>query len=89
MAKRYAVDLSEEEQGLLNEMITSGTHRVRKTNHARILLKTNAGWTDQAIAEALNISIPTIQRTRQRFVEQGYEAALRPSPKAIFFHSPD
>jgi transposase len=80
MAKKYAVDLSEEEQALLDKMITSGTQRVRKTNHARILLKANASWTDPAIAEALNVSIPTIQRVRQRFIEQGFEQALNPSP---------
>jgi transposase len=80
MAKKYVVELYAEEQALLNEMITSGTHRVRKTNHARILLKADAGWTDEAIAEALNVSIPTIQRVRQRFVEQSFGAALNPSP---------
>jgi len=80
MAKIYAVDLSEEERALLNKLITSGTQRVRKTNHARILLKANAGWTDRTIAEALNVSIPTIQRVRQRFIEQGFEQALNPSP---------
>lgn len=80
MVKKYAVELSVEEQAFLNEMITSGTHRVRKTNHARILLKAAAGWTDEAIAAALNVSIPTIQRVRQRFVEQSFEAALNPSP---------
>jgi transposase len=79
MAKKYAVDLSKEEQELLNQLITSGTQRVRKTNHARILLKADAGWTDQAIAQALNVSIPTIQRVRQRFVEQCFEQALTPS----------
>jgi transposase len=79
MAKKYAVDLSKEEQALLNELITSGTQRVRKTNHARILLKADAGWTDETIAEALNVSIPTIQRVRQRFVEQSFGAALNPS----------
>jgi hypothetical protein len=41
MAKKYAVDLSEEEQALLDKLITSGTQRVRKTNHAGILLKAN------------------------------------------------
>jgi hypothetical protein len=80
MAKKYAVDLSEEEKTLLNKMITSGTQRVRKTNHARILLKANSDWTDQAIAEALSVSIPTIQRVRQRFIEQGFEQALNSSP---------
>lgn len=80
MGKKYAVELSEEEQALLHEMITSGTQRVRKTNHARILLKADAGWTDEAIAEALDVSIPTIQRVRRRFVMQSFEAALSPSP---------
>lgn len=80
MAKKYAIDLSEEEQTLINKLITSGSQRVRKTNHARILLKANAGWTDQMIAEALNVSVPTIQRVRQRFIEQGFEQALNPSP---------
>ena len=66
MAKKYAVDLTDEERALLNEVIKAGTQRVRKTNHARILLKADAGWTDQAIAEALDVSLPTIQRIRQR-----------------------
>jgi hypothetical protein len=80
MAKKYAVDLSEEERVLLNELLASGKQRVRKTNHARILLKADAGWTDQAIAEALDMSVPTIQRVRQRFVEQSFTEALNPTP---------
>lgn len=80
MAKKYAVDLNDEERALLNELLNSGTQRVRKTNHARILLKADAGWTDQAIAEALDVSMPTIQRVRQRFIEQSFEQALNPSP---------
>jgi transposase len=80
MAKKYIVDLKAEEQEMLTGLIASGTQRVRKTNHARILLKADSGWTDQLIAEALNVSIPTIQRVRQRFVEQSFEQALNPSP---------
>jgi DDE superfamily endonuclease/Homeodomain-like domain len=80
MAKKYAVDLNDEERALLNELLNSGTQRVRKTNHARILLKADAGWTDQAIAEALDVSMPTIQRVRQRFIEQSFEQALSPAP---------
>lgn len=33
-------------------------------------------WTDQAISQALDISPATIERVRQRFVEQGLETAL-------------
>lgn len=78
MGKKYVVDLSEEEQKLINELLSSGTQRVRKMTHARILLCANKGWTDQEIQEALSVSIPTIERVRQRYVEQGLEAALSP-----------
>ena len=51
-------------------MIASGTQRVRKINHAHILLKADYGWTDRQISEALNVSVPTIERVRQHFVEE-------------------
>lgn len=80
MAKKYMVDLNEEEQRLLNDLIASGTQRVRKITHARILLKADEGWTDQQIGKALNVSLPTIQRVRQRFIEESFEEALCPHP---------
>ena len=46
MTKKYIVDLKTEEQEMLTGLITSGTQRVRKVNHARILLKAADGWTD-------------------------------------------
>ena len=50
-------------------------------NHARILLladtnQSGGGWKDQDISEALKISVATIERVRQRLVEQGFSAAL-------------
>ena len=38
--------------------------------------------TDQAIAEALNTSSRSVERVRQRFVEEGLESALNPKPQA-------
>lgn len=78
MTKKYVVDLKEDEQAMLNEMISAGTQRVRKVNHARVLLKAHEGWGDQQISEALNVSVATIERIRQRFVEEGMEVALKP-----------
>lgn len=75
MAKKYLVDLSEEELKLLNDLLSSGTQRVRKITHARILLCAHKGWTDPHIQDALAVSIPTIERVRQRYVEQGLNAA--------------
>jgi transposase len=57
----------------------------RLLTHARILLLADAhdwggGRTDQQIGDALGVGICTIERVRQRFVEEGVEAALKPRP---------
>jgi hypothetical protein len=78
MAKKYIVKLNEAEQEQLKGLTTSGTQRVRKVIHANILLKANAGWPDQEISTAMQVSVPTIERIRQRYVEEGLEGALTP-----------
>ena len=78
MSKKYVVDLKSDEQEMLTGLIASGIQRVRKLNHARILLKAGDGWADQRISEALNVSVPTIERVRQHFVEEGIQQALSP-----------
>jgi transposase len=76
MNKRYVVDLSEEERGALQRIVRSGRHAARKIRWAHALVKADEGWKDQEIAEALDISLPTVQRIRQRFVEEGLQVAL-------------
>lgn len=85
-AKRYIVSLTEEERQELEKLTKIGKSAARKINHARILLKANinqenGGWKDREIAEALEVSIRTIERVRQRFVEEGWEKAINPRPK--------
>jgi len=85
MNKKYVIDLSEEECGTLQQVVRCGRHSARKIRWAHALLKAGDGWKDQAIAEALDISLPTVQRIRQRFVEEGLQVALgahshRPRP---------
>src|SRR5271166_6657506 len=79
--KKYVVKLSDEEREQLSTLIHSGKHPARKLLKARILLKADAseageGWSDSQIAEALDTSVDTVARTRQRLVEDGPEAAL-------------
>ncbi len=76
MYKKYIVDLQKEERRILQRIIRAGKHSARKIRWAHALLKADKGWKDQSIAEALEISLPTIQRIRQRFVEEGLEIAL-------------
>ncbi len=76
MAKIYIVDLIEEERTFLLDLIKKGKHSARKINRGRILLLANGSRVDREIAEVLHTSIPTIQRTRRRFVEGNLEYAL-------------
>ena len=88
MAKRYRVTLTREEREALGHMISRGKADARRLVHARVLLQADASaggpdWTDTRIAEAVRVSVRTIGRVRQRFVEEGLEAALlsKPSPR--------
>ena len=79
--KRYKVTLDAEERQHLHGLLAAGKAAARKLTHARILLKADAAeggpaWPDGRIAEALEVSVATIERVRQRFVEQGFDAAL-------------
>ena len=79
--KKYIVSLTAEEREELEQLSTTGKVAAYKMNHARILLKADTnqeggGWTDEAISQALDISVATIERVRQRFVETNLETAL-------------
>jgi len=79
--KKYKVTLTTEERKSLQELIAAGKAAAKKLIHARILLKADAApggpaWTDARIAEALEVNVTTVERLRERFVEQGFEAAL-------------
>jgi transposase len=79
--KKYKVTLTDEERQQLHELISAGKASAKKLAHARILLKADAAadgpaWPDARIAEAAEVSVATVERVRQRFVEQGFEAAL-------------
>ena len=79
--KKYIVTLTDEERTVLEELVNKGKNPAYKVNHARILLladtnESGRGWRDRDISQALKISVATIERVRQRLVEEGLEAAL-------------
>jgi transposase len=85
MAKKYRVTLSAAERDELTALIRKGKADARKLAHARVLLQVDesasgSGATDEQTAQALNLSSRTIERVRERFVEQGLAAALLPKP---------
>lgn len=79
--KKYKVTLTTEERHQLRDRIAAGKAAAPTLTRARILLKADAAqggpaWPDERIAEAVEVSVATVERLRQRFVEQGLEAAL-------------
>lgn len=81
MKKKYIVTLTNEERRLLRRLVSSGKGAARKLIHARILLKADSSeggpsWRDAEIAEGLEVGTATVERVRQRFMEEGLESAL-------------
>lgn len=58
-------------------MIQKGKVSARKVKRAQILLAADQGTTDETIAKTVAVGTSTVYRTKQRFVEEGLERALR------------
>jgi transposase len=84
--KKYRVTLTDEERQRLQALIAAGKAAAQALAHARILLKADQAeggpaWPDDRIAEALEVSVATVERVRRRLVEHGLDAALRRKPQ--------
>jgi hypothetical protein len=92
---KYAVYLTEAERAQLRTLIGRGAAPARMLTHARILLKANQGeggpgWSDAAIAGALDIHPDTVARVRRAYVGAGLEAAVpRKAPKRVYARTLD
>jgi len=81
MANRYKVTLTKEEREQLTEQTRSGKSTAAKFVYARALLLCDAGefgdpWKVTDVATALGVTSRTVEHLKQRFVEDGLEAAL-------------
>jgi transposase len=79
--KKYKVTLEKSERAELLKMIKTGKRAAKKIQRAHILLKADEGkhgehQIDEKIKQALKVSVKTIERLRQRFVEEGLEKAI-------------
>ena len=73
---RYRVTLSTEERAHLLEIVQGGKVAARRLKRAQILLAADLRSTDEEIARNVSVGTSTVYRTKQRFVEEGFEAAL-------------
>jgi transposase len=81
MNKNYHVSLTPDERLILDSICRKGMHKSRKIRRAQVLLKSDAGLTDEEIAQEVNISIPTVERVRKRFCCEGLTSALEEKPR--------
>jgi len=90
MAYPYRVVLSEAQRAELRGLVGRGSAPARMLTRARILLKANhgeggPGWSDAAIAGALDVNPSTVLRVRRQFVQEGLEATLaRKRPDRVY-----
>ena len=93
MVKKYIVRLSEEERGLLDDIVKKLKGTSQKVRRANILLKADIdgpNWSDAKIAEMLSCRTRTIENVRHRLVTEGLDAVLNrkkretpPRPKIL------
>ena len=81
--EKYGVQLTSEEQERLRQLIRSGQHSARVITRARILLRTDEGWSaSQVVVAALDTSQRTVFRTKRRYAEEGLDGVLHDHPQA-------
>ena len=81
MAYPSRVVLTEDQRAELRGLVGSGTAPARMLTRARILLKADhgeggPGWSDAAVAGALDVNPSTVLRVRRQFVTEGPKATL-------------
>jgi transposase len=79
MNKKYIVRLTADEREELEDLVKKGKTQAFRIKHANILLAVDAdgpNWPDHQAAKAYKCHQNTVVNVRQRFVEQGFQAAL-------------
>lgn len=84
--REYFVRLNAEERQTLETVIRKGTHPASLTLKARIPLKADIseageGWSDNRIVRGPGYQPHNVHRTRQRLVEEAFDAVLRRKPR--------
>lgn len=77
MPAKYVVNLCDEEREYLHQIMSKGKTTGRIVKRCQTLLLADEGHPDETIATMLKMGSSTVHRTRQRWVEEGLEKALR------------
>ena len=82
---RYNVTLTREEREQLMAVISKGKHTSQQYRNACILINSDEGpygqkISNEQIAQVLQINTKTVERIKQRFVEEGFESCIERKP---------
>ena len=82
---RYKVTLTQEERTELEGILKKGKHTSLEFRNACILLNSDESEygekvSNESIAQILHINTKTVERLKQRFVEEGFEVCLNRKP---------
>jgi len=85
---RYKVTLRQDEHELCKNTLNKGKHSSQQYRNACILINTDEGpfgqkLSNEQVAQVLQINTKTVERVKQRFVEEGFDACMdrKPYPK--------
>lgn len=88
MAKKYIVSLTEEEQKYLQGLIERRSEKSAVVKRAYALQAADINgpmkWPDSKISQVYGLRIRTIEKIRQRFVEDGFETVIKGKPQLRF-----
>lgn len=82
---RYKVTLTKDERDQLMALIGKGKHTSQEYRNACILINSDESSlgkkiTSEHIAQVLQINTKTVERVKQRFVEEGFESCIERKP---------
>ena len=80
--EKYGVRLRRNSGTNWKHLVRAGKSTARVTTRARILLKTDEGWSAPRVAQALDVAEGTVFRTKRRFAETGLAGVLNDRPQA-------
>ena len=87
--EKYGVRLTVEEREQLEHLVRAGRGSARVATRARILLKTDEGWSAPSVSQALDVAQGTVFNVKRRFAEGGLEGVLNDRPQAHRYRKMD
>ena len=72
----YSITISDEERAYLKSLIKTRTIQAQVVDRARMLLQKSEAKTDKAIADGLGVSVNTVRRCIDRYLNNGINLAI-------------